>query len=141
VSELYDLVVACENQLGWTIPEGVEPWSARMKEVGKLKRVLSVRREVSIADLQTALAYCKRRHEPIDSPLGLFGKVNVAKELAVVKEPPRTDVTVDWEAALLWELMNPDRLSDAWSLKLRRVHPAVRAELLADWRAAGRGVR
>lgn len=137
-SALHDLVLDCENQLGWSGEDGVPIWQARVREVGKLRRVLLVRTDVSIADLRIALAYCRRRRETINSPLELFAKVALAKELAVT--PDRvSDLTIDHRSALVWEQMNPDQQSDHWISRLVRCAPVVRAEVLAEWRAAGRG--
>lgn len=138
MSELMDLIIACENQLGWTGPATMNIYRARAIEVGKLRGALSRRRDLTVKDLRLAIAYCVRRREPITSPLQLLGKVDEAKALAL-QRPRASNLAMRHTRALAWEQTTADRDSSRWITRLVRSHGPARAEVLAEWEAAGRG--
>lgn len=138
MSELWDIVIDCENQLGWSGPYGMPIWQARKVEVGRLKQAMKNQPQVSTQDLRLAMAWCRRRQEPITSTLTLFTKIDDAKSHQVLAERP-SDVAQAHRAAIRWEQEHRDGDSEAWIRRLVRCIGPMRAELLTTWEQAGRG--
>lgn len=139
MSELMDIIHDCENRLGWSAPVGAVLWQARAAEHRKLSIAME-RQRYTEADLRLALAYCIRRKQAITSPLELIGLVEKARDLAAV---PDTTLPLDdqVEAALQWEASHPDADSHGWAVRFIRTaqQAGARADVLDEWRAAGRG--
>lgn len=131
-----DIVILCENTLGW-VPNPAKPlWQARSIEAGKIKRKLRTS-TVTLEDLALTVEYCWKKREPITSPMGLFHRVEAAREMA---NPVTvlTDISTAVQAAISWELgqVEPDT---EWLGRLVRCHGEGREVVLNGWREAGRG--
>jgi len=136
-SELLEFVIDCENYLG--LSYGDKPrWKGRRDEIGKLKRVMVKDRKVTLAHLRLALAYSIRTRSPITSAAALAFRIDdalkVAEEVQVV-----TDLDVAIREAIAWEYERDDDDTEDWLYQLVRSTGEVRAEVLKDWIAAGRG--
>lgn len=135
-----DIVVLCENTLGWT-PDHMKYgslWKARSIEAGKINKKLKADPKVTLADLELAVEYCWRKREPVTSPAALFWRVEDAKAAANAVATP-TDLSADVEAAMAWELSDVRAEQEYWVGRLTRAHGSYRTEVLAEWKAAGRG--
>lgn len=140
MSELFDIVVDCENQLGLIGPRGIPTWKSRAADVGRLRRGLNSHPDVTITDLRLALAWCRRRKEPITSVSELFGKVKDARRHRIQDERT-TDVSLSFREALRWEGDQSDPDAERWLARLVRSFGPARADVLQEWRVAGRGPR
>ncbi len=137
MSALMDIIYDCENRLGWSPPIGAVLWKARAAEHRKLTMAMQ-RHGYDEKDLRLALNYCIRRKQPIASPLELVGIVATARDLAAPRE--RTlDLATEQAAAIAWEQMTSDVESAHWVSRLVRSVGPVRADVLIEWRQAGRG--
>lgn len=137
MSDLMDIVIDCENQLGLSGPPGVPPWRARVIEVGRLRAALNQRPLITPADLRLAIVWCKRRREPITSTLQLFAKIDDARRARV--EDRASIMTITHREAMAWEQTHPDTDSERWLARLVRAFGPGRANILEEWKAAGRG--
>lgn len=132
-----DVVVLCENILGWVPDENMPIWKARAVHAGRLKKAMA-KHEVTLDQLELAIEYCRRRREPVKSPAGLVFKVARALELA--NEPVVTaDLETSVSEAIGWERDHEDHFSLGWITRLTRAIGDYRAEVLKDWRESGRG--
>lgn len=132
-----DIVVACENVLGWVPDESKPLWKARANAAGAVKRAMA-KHNVTLDQLELAIEYCRRKKEAIASPAALVFRVEQALELANEPEP-ELDVSTDVEAAVQWERDHEDHFSLGWITRLTRAVGNYRAEVLQEWRSAGRG--
>lgn len=131
-----DVVIACENVLGWNAM--ITPLhKARAIEAGKINKKLATEPDITLDDLMLAVEFCRRKRQPVTSPVALFWRVEDAKEMAneVVEI---SDLSTAVQTALAWEML-ADVPDEDWIGRLTRAHGPVRAELLAEWTAAGRG--
>lgn len=147
-----DIVILCENALGWTPPDNVPVWKSRSVHAGLLRKAM-VKHGVSLEDLELAVAFCEREREPIKSPAALVYKVERARELANVNPTTttvhkaayktevveETDLSMDVQRALEWEQMHEDHLSLGWITRLTRAQGDYRRDVLKDWERSGRG--
>lgn len=137
MSDLMDIILDCENRLGWSPPAGAVLWRARAGEHRKLTRAME-KRGYTVEDLRTALAYCLRRRQAITSPMELIGLVDKARDLTPDTDP-RVPLDDQIDAAVAWEAANRDGSSANWGSRLVRVAGHLRADVLQEWRDAGRG--
>jgi len=139
VSTLKDIVIACENVLGWTPPAHLPLWKARAIEIAKLKRAVEANPRLhTIHNLQLAIEYSRRKKEPITSPAALVYRIDKALELApAVVEV--TDLEAAIQAAIDTELMRGDTQAQGWIGRLTRAFGPFRAEVYTEWLEAGRG--
>ena len=138
MSALMDIITGCENQLGWSPPPGAPLYKSRAAEHRKLSLAMS-RHNYTTHDLKLALAYCKRRRQPVTSPLELTWYITKARELAAAEPSAPGALDVGVRTAIEWENANPDDISDAWITRLVRSFGPARARTLSEWRDAGRG--
>lgn len=132
-----DVVILCENVLGWVPEDNVPLWKARANHAGRLKRAMA-KHGVTLDQLVLAVEYCRRRREPVKSPAALVFRVPSALDLA--NEPESTsDDTEAINEAIQWEYHNEDHFSLGWIFRLTRAVGAHRADVLKEWRDAGRG--
>lgn len=133
-----DVVVACEQRLGWfPLKGGV--LKARITEAGKLKKKLAEDPRITCEDLMLAVELSVRQRRAVKSPMALFYRVEDAKKLAAPAAPTQ-DLTVAVEHALEVEYgrdsSDPQRRE--WIGRLTRSNGEWRREVLAEWEAAGR---
>ena len=132
-----DIVVLCENVLGWLPDDNVPIWKARAVHAGRLKKAM-VKHNVTLAQLELAVQYCWKKREPIKTPAGLVFKVARALELA--NEPVAVvDIEVAVAEAIQWERDNEDHFTLGWIRRLTRAVGDYRNDVLKDWKEAGRG--
>lgn len=138
---LTDLVIACENYLGFQpkYPPSVPRWRVLSLEVAKLKKAMAENpRLYTFQNLQLALEYSRRKRLPIHSPKGLLYRIEDALELANV-DKPISDLQAEITAAIGWEKDRDDDGSMRWIHRLVRAAGPGRIEVLDEWKAAGRG--
>jgi hypothetical protein len=141
VKNATELVILCENMLGWTPPDDKPLFKARSIEAGKLNKKIATNPKLySLANLELALQMSFEEREPITSPVALCWRV----ERALKKAAP-VEIKTDWEQetqrALEWEMAAPVTSErEYWVQRLTRVHGTdARKDLLNEWRGAGRG--
>ena len=131
-----EVVVQCENVLGFT--HTISPlYRGRAIEAGKIKKKLKTTPGVTLDDLLLAIEYCRRRREPVKSPVALFWRVDDARQLAN-EAKSTSDVSTDVGSAMTWELEQQE-VSEYWVGRLTRAHGPHRESVLAEWKGAGRG--
>ncbi len=136
---LQDIVVGCENYLGWQPAPNLPHWKAVAIEINKLNRAIKKSpQRTTIANLRLALDYSRRKQLPIDSPAALVHRIPDALALAYTP-PPVSDTAADIEAAIRWEQGQDDPQSLRWIYRLTRSVGTGRDHVLAEWKAAGRG--
>lgn len=139
---LLDIIIGCENFLGWTPPArpGVPAWKARTTEVYKLKNAMATKPAsiATIENLALALEYSRRKRLPIKSPITLLYRIPDALELANIDKPV-SDLQAEIAAAIGWEKGCDDEGSLRWIHRLVRASGPGRGEVLQEWKAAGRG--
>lgn len=137
-----DIVVGCENYLGWTPDYSRftdEPWRVHVIEVGKLKRAMARNpAKFTLANLALALEYSRRKRMTVRSPIGLLGRVDEALKRAVETEAD-TDIDTAIRVAVAWEYSQDDPESARWSMRLLRSQGAGRRDVLNEWKETGRG--
>lgn len=134
-----DLVLGCENRLGWTPTTRGRPFHvARGIEVGKLKKAMAQDpTHCTIENLALALEWSWRHRKQVSSPVGLIYRIDAALERA-----PEVDCTTDLGAAVQravdheLALDRPDALE--WIYRLTRSFGTFRADVLTEWKEAGR---
>lgn len=133
-----DVVVACENTLGFTHAPGKPLFRARSIEAGKIKKKIEADSKVTLDDFMLALEYCRRKREPIKSPVALYWRIEDAKAMANETPAPTSDLSASVQAAMAWELaqLEPD---EHWIGRLTRAHGKHREMVLHEWRSSGRG--
>jgi hypothetical protein len=134
---LMNILVACENQLGW-IPEGADQIKAKAVMHHIMTKAMK-RQGVSVEDLALTLAYCRLRRQPISSPLQLLPLVTTARSAATVINRPRA-LDVRTQDARDWETTRDDADTPYWLGRLVRSVGPARADTLDEWAAAGRGI-
>ncbi len=130
-----DIVIACENRLGY-LHHG--PLTERRRiEAGKINKKLKTDPSVTLADFELAIEYCWKKRESVTSPVALYWRIKDAKNLAndVVEV---SDLTEEIERAIAWEMWC-EPIDHEWVGKLTRAQGDGRADVLAEWKAAGRG--
>jgi hypothetical protein len=133
MSELMDVVLACENKLGWSGQPGQPLWKARAGGYARLSAALSrTQPRPSIADLHLAIAYCQRRHQTLTSPAELIGLIDTAKSLTDTTQAPSA-VSIDIDTAMSTEHRINDEHSAKWISRLIRSTGPFRAEVLLEW--------
>lgn len=133
----YDLVVACERQLGAEIAPAKGAYSpaeltvqARKREAIKMSQALK-RHGFSLAEAVLALNYCTRTHRSISVPLALLAYIPKALDHA-----PEGGTDID--AALAWERSHQWADWEQWTTRLIRSRGAGRAEVLEEWQKSRR---
>lgn len=140
MTTLLDIVVACENYLGYLPPTkpGTPLWKARAVEVRKLKNAMAGKPLATIENLALALEYSRRKRMAIQSPITLVHRIPDALKLANV-DKPMSEVAAEIERAIRWEQDQDDDASLRWIHRLVRAAGPGRAEVLDEWKAASRG--
>jgi hypothetical protein len=134
-SELMLILIDCENALGW-VPEG-DLYRARAIHHKILTKAMG-KRGYSDRDLRLALNWCRRKQQPISSPMQLLAYVEDAREHAVDADT-HTDLDTEVSDAITWEYANPDEHSGYWITRLNRAAGPVRQLVLVEWHELGRG--
>lgn len=136
------IVVGCENYLGWQPPSQSPSLNqARCLEVFKLKRAIASgnpRRGITVEEIALALDYSRRKRLPVTSPLALLHRIPQALALAY-RPTPVSDLAAQIAEAIDWERDRDDPDSLRWIYQLTRAHGPGRVEALEEWRTAGRG--
>lgn len=136
---LMEIVVGCENYLGWQPGPGVPMWKARSAEIGKLRKAIDRgNRDVTLANLALALEYSRRKRIPIKSPSGLLHRIEEALELSYIP-PAVSDLTAAITQAIGWEQDRDDEQSLRWIHRLTRAGGPARADVITEWKDSGRG--
>lgn len=131
-----DVVVACENTLGWN--PTVKPLrKARNIEAGKINRKLEADPRVTLEDFMLAIEYCRRKREPVTSPVALYWRIEDAKAMANAPVPSSA-LSTSIEQAMAWELAQLEP-NEHWIGRLTRAHGPHRDAVLSEWAGAGRG--
>lgn len=146
-----DIVVLCENVLGWLPDPTKELWRERSVHAGRLKRAMA-KHGYTIEQLELAVEFCRRRKEAVKTPAGLVFKVQRALEMANEPETkttfegqdwvtvkPETDLSTLVDEAISWEHMHEDHFSLGWITRLARAVGDYRLDVLKEWKEAGRG--
>jgi hypothetical protein len=138
ISSSYDLVVACERQLGAEIQPAKGAYApgqltlmARKREAFKMSRALK-NHGFSLAQAVLALNYCTRTHKSISVPLALLAYIPKALDHA-----PGSGTDID--AALAWERSHQLADWEQWTTRLIRSRGTGRAEVLKEWQTSRRG--
>jgi hypothetical protein len=136
---LMQILIECENKLGW-IPD-----VGRGRDIHQARaithRVVSIalsKRLYSVDDLALALAYCKRKRQPINHPLQLIPLIAEARTLAGPKARP-IGLDIRQGEAIAWEQQRQDDDSSYWIGRIVNSLNAGLEDVLAEWTAAGRG--
>ena len=132
-----EVVVACENTLGFVHTPGKPLYRARALEASKILKKLGTDPKVTLDDLMLAVEYCRRRREPVKSPVALYWRVEDAKDMAneIVET---SDLSASVEKAMSWELLQ-EPPNEEWIGRLTRAHGDHRATVLSEWKLAHRG--
>jgi hypothetical protein len=136
---LMQILIECENKLGW-IPEqarGQDIYRARAV-VHRIVSLALSKRHYSVDDLALALAYCKRKRQPITHPLQLIPLIPEARALAGPQARP-ISLDIRQGEAIAWEQQRQDDDSSYWIGRIVNSLNAGLEDVLAEWTAAGRG--
>ena len=137
---LMEIVVGCENYLGWQPRPGIPMWQARSAEIGKLKRAISTgNQQITIENLALALEYSRRKRIPISSPSGLLHRIGDALALAYTAPVP-SEAALAIAEAIAWEQDRDDTDSLRWIHRLVRSAGPGQSAVLIEWEEAGRGI-
>jgi hypothetical protein len=131
-----DIIIDCENSLGWARPAG-EEWKVRALQHHILRKAM-IKRHLTDRDLRLSLNLCKRRRQPITSPLELLTYVEEAREMGR-EDLPSSDLDTRIRAAIDWELGHADEHMQYWVNRMTRSTGPVRAMVLTEWTDTGRG--
>lgn len=134
-----DIVIGCENRLGFTHVGANPLYRARAIEAGKINKKLKADPSVTLEDFALALEYCHRKREPVTSPVALYWRIKDARAMAneVVE---LSDLSAAVQTALDWEMeRDPSLERTEWIGRLTRAHGDHRAVVLSEWKRAGRG--
>lgn len=138
---LLDIVIACENTLGWlpSVTEKTPRWKARTNAVAVLKTAIAKDpNKFTIDNLDLAIEYSRRKRLPVKKPADLVFRVDDALELAA--DPfSISDIGQAMQDAVDWELNRKDDDSRRWIQRLTRAAGDGRQDVLAEWKADGRG--
>ncbi len=133
MTALMDVVLGCENYLGWQPRNPRQPlWQARSVEIARLQKSGS-----PVEHLWLALEYCRRKRL-LSSPSALIYKIQDALAIAHAPTTP-TDAAQQITNAVRWEHDRDDSNSLRWIHRLTRCSGPGREDVLAEWRSAGRG--
>ena len=138
------LVVLCENLFGVgtdAVEKGIPSYKYRSIEAGKINKAMAKDpSRVTLANLELAANYCFEKRLTIKSPYGLIHKIDEALQHAVAPEL-ESDLSVLTQRALMWEAGHSatDQVSQEWISRLTRAHGDARADVLKEWKEAGRG--
>lgn len=131
-----DVVIATENTLGFTHTSS-PLYKARAIEASKIKKKIEADPKVTLDDFMLAIEYCRKKREPVKSPVALYWRIEDAKAMSN-EVSTTTDLSTDVETAMAWELLQlePD---EHWIGRLTRAHGSHREAVLTEWKQAGRG--
>lgn len=134
-----DVVIACENTLGFTHPSHLPLWKSRSIEAGKLLKAMAKNpRLYTFRNLELTIAWFWRQRKPITSPAALTWFVedaieNANENVTVANLVERID------RAIAWEMENQLPDSGEWITRLTRSSGDGRSVTLNDWREARNG--
>lgn len=132
-----DIVLLCETHLGWASPNLKTPlWKVRQVEAGKLKRAMAQDEKVTLPRLELAVELCRRKRTYIKSPVALVYMIDEVLENShtyVVHE-----LAEQIADAVATEYASGRGDATEWISRLVRAQGPYRADVLAEWRAAGR---
>lgn len=135
-----EFVLAVENMLGWAAEETpTKPlWKVRQIEAGKVNRKRKEDPELySWENLEIAMLWCLHNRTPVKSPLGVFYKVT--KALAERPREERARPLGDLIDEAIAQEMGSQQIGwQEWVITLQRAGGPARAEVLQEWRNAGR---
>lgn len=134
-----DIVIACENKLGWQ-PNTKQPlFKARAVEAMKLKRAMEKDPVTyTIANLELAVEWSWRHRKPVTSPAALIHRVEAALERSAAPVET-TELGERVQAAVDRELALDRPESTEWIARLTRAFGVFREDVLTEWKEAGRG--
>ncbi len=135
--QVFDLVKAAENELGWQPRIGHSIYRERAAACVRLERAMEAH-SLTAEDVRFALAYCKRQRIVISHPSELVVYVDAAMARALDEEYA-DELGEAIQAAIDWET---SRISDGrtyWISRLVRSVGPARTETLNEWKEAGRG--
>jgi hypothetical protein len=134
----YELVLACERQLGAEIQPVKGAYApaeltflSRKREAIKVAKALRSQ-GFSLSQAVLALNYCVRTHQSVPVPLALLAYIPKALDHA-----PEGGSVID--AALAWERLHQFADWEQWTTRLIRSRGAGRAEVLKEWQTSRRG--
>lgn len=137
------LVILCENLFGTgteAVEKGIPTFKARAVEAGKIKAAMRKDpKRVTLANLELAANYCFEKRLQIKTPYGLIHKIDEALQYATAPEL-ESDLSVLTQRALMAEAGRSaaDQVSQEWIGRLTRAHGDARADVLREWKEAGR---
>lgn len=142
VKNVAELVLLCENVLGWTPASGVPLVRARKALAQRLTNEMRKQpQKLTLRNLELTVELLRRERAPIRSPLFLIHRVDDAIAAANAV-PPVTPIAERIEAALAIERAKAefDDRADHWVDRLIRVRGPYRAEVYAEWHAERGGL-
>jgi hypothetical protein len=133
-----DVVVSCENNLGWLPSDKGPVYKARAREAAKLAKAAEVNREVTPDNLELVISHLRKEKKPVKTPYGLIHHISDA--LAAAYQPhAASDLTDAVRAALNVENARPDDEGyKYWIGRLSRAQGSSREQVLHEWKAEGR---
>lgn len=133
-----ELVVLIENTLGWTPPDDVPLWKSRAREAGKINAAIKRNPKLhSLANLELAVEYLRRKRQPVKSPVGVIYAVEKALEDAAAP-PVQRPLGELIDSALAWEHEHELPDSAKWIGWLTRASGNARQGVYDEWVATGR---
>lgn len=133
------IVVQCENMLGWTPSDKVPLYKARALEARKLNAQMEKDPEkVTFDNLELAIEWSRKKRLPVKAPVALIYRIDKALEdVAVIEQ--HEDIARLIDDAVTKELTDKAFGYDAWVEKLYRARGAGRHTIYARWREARGG--
>lgn len=127
------VVLRCEQILGWVPDTSVPLWKARAIAAHRLKIAMGKNPWVTWEHLDLAIEMLRQRKEPVRSPAYLVYKVPEALRLAN-DAPELSEVERNIERALDFEMRTPDdTVSRKWIGRFVRARGAGRKDVYNEW--------
>lgn len=135
VKNATDLVILCENRLGYVPDETKELWKARAIQAGRLNKAIAKDPLLTWENLELAVEYLFRKRQPIKSPLYVTYVVKDALKLAAETSKPRPIGELIDEAIALEQAQRPSREQESWLGQLTRAAGSYRQATYDEWYA------
>lgn len=132
-----DIVLLCETHLGWASTDLKSPlWKVRRTEAGKLNRAMAKDPKVTLARLELAIELCRRKRTYIKSPMVLVYMVDEVLTNSHTTHVHELAEQIEQAVHREYNSGQPDATD--WISRLVRAQGPYRADVLAEWRDAGR---
>lgn len=127
-----ELVVLCENALGWVPDSSMPLWKARSIQAGRLKTAVAKDpRKLTWHNLELAVELLRRERQTISSPMFVIYKVDEALRLA--QAPVSRPIGELIDAAIGREMAAPTERGSYWVGRFSRAVGKARLEVHAEW--------